>query len=76
MANTLFINLQLPILVALLYFVFQMPVVTTLLRKYFSFLSMYREDGNINFTGLLLKSALFGLAFYAAQSMADTISSM
>lgn len=73
LANTMFSNLQLPILVALLYFIFQLPIVTTMLRKNFSFLSIYHEDGNINFTGMILKSAVFGMAFYGAQSFAETV---
>jgi hypothetical protein len=73
-ASTLFSQLQLPILVAVLYFVFQMPIVTSLLRKYLSFLSIYHEDGNLNITGLLFKSAFFGSVFYSIQTAADKIS--
>jgi hypothetical protein len=75
MATTLFSELQLPILVAILYFTFQMPVVTSLLRKYFSFLSIYHDDGNLNVTGLIMKSILFGSVFYTSQYFAETVSS-
>lgn len=65
--DNLFSDLQTPILVALLYFIFQMPIVNTLLFKYFSFLSIYNTDGNINFMGLIFKSALVGFVFYCMQ---------
>jgi hypothetical protein len=62
--QTLVTEFQIPILVALLFFVFQMPIVNMLLFKRFLFLSIYHEDGHFNFQGLLFKSALFGSAFY------------
>ena len=74
MSEDLFSELQTPILVAILYFMFQMPIVNTLLYKYFSFLSIYNTDGNINFTGLVLKSILVGSVFYVLQYAANTIS--
>lgn len=52
-------SLQWPILVGLVYFVFQLPIVNTVIFKRFSFLSIYREDGNFNMIGLTLKSVLF-----------------
>lgn len=73
-AATLFSQLQVPILVAVLYFVFQMPIVNTLLRKYMSFLSIYHDDGNLNLMGLLFKSVFFGSIFYTMQMAADKVS--
>lgn len=75
-AGNLFSDLQVPILIAVLYFIFQMPVVTTLLYKYFSFLTIHNADGNMNFTGLLLKSALFGSLFYMMQFAATAINNL
>ena len=74
--DNLFSDLQTPILVALLYFIFQMPIVNTLLFKYFSFLSIYNVDGNINFMGLLFKSALVGFVFYCMQYVVDFITTL
>ena len=71
--NDLFSSLQIPILVAILYFIFQMPIVNTLFRKYLSFLSLYKEDGNFNLSGLLLKSSLFGSLFYMIHSICEKI---
>lgn len=75
-AGNLFSDLQVPILIAVLYFIFQMPIVTTLLYKYFSFLTIHNADGNMNFTGLLLKSVLFGSLFYMMQFAATAINNL
>jgi hypothetical protein len=75
-AHGLISDLQLPILVALLYFIFQMPVINTLLRKYFSFLTIYHDDGNFNFMGLLLKSIMFGSIFYTFHVVSVKISNL
>ena len=58
-------ELQVPILIILLYFFFQMPIMNTLLFKKFSFLSIYNDDGNFNLFGLMLKSILFGTSYYS-----------
>jgi len=71
MAKDLFSEMQTPILIAILYFIFQMPVVNTLLYKYFAFLSIYHTDGNFNFYGLIMKSALFGGLYYGLQSFTE-----
>lgn len=59
-------ELQVPIMLGLLYFVFQLPYVGSLLNKYLPFLTLYKEDGNMNFNGLLLKSILFGGVYYVS----------
>ena len=56
---------QIPILLALLYFVYQLPIVNTLIFKRFSFLSIYKDDGNFNLFGLVLKSILFAGSYYS-----------
>jgi hypothetical protein len=66
-------RLQIPILVALLFFIFQMPVFNTFLRKNFTFLALYNEDGNFNLMGLVFKSALFGSLFYMMQQLIVSI---
>ena len=50
---------QTPIFIAILFFVFQMPMVNTMIFKQLSFLSIYNADGNFNFNGLMCKSILF-----------------
>ena len=67
MADDWYERLQIPILVGLLFFIFQMPVFNTFLRKNFTFLALYNEDGNFNIVGLIFKSVLFGGIFYMMQ---------
>jgi len=57
-------EIQTPLFVAVLFLISQLPVINTFLFKRFSFLSIYKEDGNFNFNGLVFKSLLFGSAFY------------
>lgn len=64
-------ELQVPIMLALLYFVFQLPYMSTLLNKYLPFLTLYGADGNMNFNGLLLKSILFGGTYYVSTMVID-----
>jgi len=62
--ETIIENSQIPIFVALLFFIFHMPIVNTYIFRKFAFLSIYDTDGNFNTYGLLLKSALFGFIYY------------
>ena len=57
-------EIRLPLLIAMLFFVFQMPVVQMLIFRKFAFLSMIDNDGQPNLQALLLRSILFGGAFY------------
>lgn len=67
-------ELQTPVFIAILFFIFQLPIMNTLVFKRFSFLSIYSEDGQFNFYGLLFKSSLFGLLFYSVQKIITFIS--
>jgi len=67
-------ELQTPVFIAILFFIFQLPIMNTLVFKKFSFLSIYSEDGQFNFYGLLFKSSLFGLLFYSVQKIITFIS--
>ena len=55
-------TLQVPILLAILYFTFQLPV----MRKYFLMYlpSIFNKDGNHNLTGLIFISILFSCTYY------------
>jgi hypothetical protein len=72
--NDVYNEIQTPILIALLYFIFQMPYLNTILFSRFSFLNLYHPDGNINFNGILIKSVLFGISFYSLMKAVDFIS--
>jgi hypothetical protein len=74
MIDNLFEEFQIPLLVAALFLVFQLPVLNTLLYKYFSLLGVFQNDGNANFYGYLLKSGLFGAAFYFIMKTTTIIS--
>ena len=63
--ETMIHEFQIPIILSLLYFFFQLPIVNTQIFKKFSFLSIYDEDGNFNIYGLGFKSILFGSTYYA-----------
>tara|TARA_B100000902_G_C27257211_1_gene888557 strand:- start:396 stop:1058 length:663 start_codon:yes stop_codon:yes gene_type:complete len=62
--DMLLTEIQIPFFIAILYFIFQLPVINSLLLKYFSFLAIYDVDGNFNLIGLILKSILFGNVYY------------
>ena len=58
----LYDEFQIPIIIGLLYFIFQLPVVR---GKCLSLLpSLYNKDGNPNLTGYILNSTFFGVAYY------------
>jgi hypothetical protein len=55
-------EIQTPLLLAVLYFLFQLPFFRKFLFSYFPVL--FSNDGNLNINGFLFTSALFGLLFY------------
>lgn len=56
-------NLQTPILIAILYFLFQLPVVRKNLFKFLP--SLFSKDGNPNLTGYLVNSAIFAALYFS-----------
>ena len=69
-------KIQTPLFIAILYFIFQMPIVNTLLYKSFKIMNLYGEDGNMNIYGSFLKSILFGCLFYFSTIIIDYISEL
>ena len=59
-----FDEFRIPIIIGVLFFIFQMPIINTMIFKRFSFLSIYNDDGNFNISGLFLKSLCFGSLFW------------
>ena len=55
-------ELQLPIIVGLLFYIFQMPFTTSLLQKYLTF--MFKKDGHYNQIGYISVSVVFGAIYY------------
>ena len=62
------------ILVIVLYFIFQMPTIHNALYKQMWFLPLYKEDGALNMYGLLVKSLVFGAAFFGVMTFIEYIS--
>jgi hypothetical protein len=55
-------EIQTPLLLSVLYFLFQLPFFRKFLFTYFPIL--FSIDGNLNINGFLFTSAMFGLLFY------------
>ena len=71
--NELLDKIHTPIILAFLYFLFQLPIINTIIFKRFSFLSIYKEDGNFNLLGLIMKSSLFASVFFLIENSTQYI---
>jgi len=58
-------EMQIPILIGFMFFMFQMPIVNSMMYKYLAFMKLYNEDGNLNLYGLIFKSVAFGLFYFS-----------
>jgi hypothetical protein len=56
-------EIQTPLLVAILYFLFQLPFFKKFLFSYLPFL--FSNDGNYNLNGFLFTSVVFGMLFHS-----------
>ena len=64
-------QIQIPLLIGILYFLFQLPAVR---KNMFYFIpALFNKDGNPNFYGYLFNSFVFALIFFAIQKMIDYI---
>lgn len=61
-ADDVYNEIQTPLLLAVLYFLFQLPFFKKFLYSYMSFL--FLSDGNYNINGYLFTSMLFGITFH------------
>ena len=61
--DSLYDELQAPLLLAVLYFLFQLPFFKKTVFKYLPFFCC--SDGNYNFNGLIFTCALFGFIYYS-----------
>jgi len=64
--ETFYEEIQSPLMLAILYFAFQLPAVKRYMFRYLPS-ALFSADGNANLTGLIATSAMFGLAFYTLQ---------
>lgn len=60
--EAIYYDLQMPILVGVLYFIFQMPVFRAQLLHFLP--SLFAEDGNFKIIGLTATSVLFAVIFF------------
>jgi hypothetical protein len=60
--DDLYSEIQTPMLLAVMYFLFQLPIFRRQLFRYFPVL--FSTDGNFNINGYIFSSILFGLMFY------------
>ena len=60
--DSIYDELQGPILLAVLYFLFQLPFLKKLIFKHLTFCC--HKDGNYNINGLILTCGLFGFVYY------------
>lgn len=61
--DSLYDELQAPLLLAVLYFLFQLPFFKKFVFKYLPFFC--HGDGNYNFNGLIFTCSLFGFIYYS-----------
>ena len=62
-------EIQTPLLLAVLYFLFQLPFFRKFLFSYFPIL--FSNDGNFNINGFIFSSLLFGLLFYTLNKVTN-----
>lgn len=60
--DQLYDEIQIPLLIAVLYFLFQLPIFKRYLFKFFP--ALFFKDGNINLYGYVFTSTLFGMLYY------------
>jgi hypothetical protein len=65
-------EIQTPLLLAVLYFLFQLPFFKKFLYSYFPIL--FSNDGNLNINGFGFMSILFGLVFYVLNKVTNHFS--
>jgi hypothetical protein len=62
-------EIQTPLLLAVIYFLFQLPFFRKFLCSYFPIL--FSNDGNFNINGFIFSSVLFGLLFYTLNKVTN-----
>jgi hypothetical protein len=60
--DSIYNDLQIPILLGVLYFLFSLPIVRKSMFKYIPML--FNKDGNLNLGGYVSNSVLFGVTYY------------
>ena len=71
-SDIIFNEIKIPLVVALIYIVFQLPAFKTMLLKACPFL--YKSDANFNLNGYVMTSILFAVAYYVSLKLFDHFS--
>lgn len=71
--DNLFLEFRAAVIVGLLFLLFQSVYLNRMMVKYLSFLGLYGSDGNINMTGRLVKSAVFGAVYYSVNKLIEYV---
>ena len=64
-------TIQLPLIVSLLYFIFQLPYFRQFIKKMLPVL--FKNDGNMNLYGFFFNSALFGILFFIINKLISNL---
>lgn len=70
--DLIYSELQVPILISLLFFLFNLPFFKKTLNTYAGFL--FQKDGNYNLYGFAITSTLFGIMFYVLKAILNHFS--
>lgn len=70
--DSLYEELQTPLLTSVLFFVFQLPYFQKNLIKYAP--SLFNRSGQYNFSGYMVKTLMFGLSVYGLSKLTKTLS--
>ena len=70
--DALYDDIHIPIILAVIYFVFQLPVIKTNTLKYIP--SLFNKDGNFNMIGYSINSLAFASTYYCIMKTLDYLS--
>jgi hypothetical protein len=63
--DELYEQIQMPILIGIIYFIFQLPIIRKNMLTFIP--SLFNKDGNPNLSGYIFNSVVFGLLYYVMQ---------
>ena len=72
--DNLYDELQTPLLICILFFVFQLPIVNKKMFKYIP--TLFLKEGSLSLGGFMFKTALFGSVYYTTCKVMSKLSSI
>ena len=70
--DTIYDELQTPVMVMILFFLFQLPFFNKFMTKHAP--SLFSRDGNPSFSGYFVKTLIFGITFYGITKITNELS--